>query len=173
MTHYPTGHRKKRSLKDDLNCILLHLTWDVNKHYKHSFFLIQFVHPFTENTEERNFFFFFFAKYTCWKKRSGFHKLCQLKAVPSCIGEKGTIDRVHSSVCSPECLEFYWSSLLVDPMLQVWSPWVTSWVQRSPSYSPVCFWCSVGEAMHVQRSLKCKMTKHFKLPDVSLRVEDF
>lgn len=60
MTHYPTGHRKKRSLKDDLNCILLHLTWDVNKHYKHSFFLIQFVHPFTENTEERKNIYIFF-----------------------------------------------------------------------------------------------------------------
>lgn len=158
-----------------MNCILLHLTWDVNKHYKTLFFSIQFVHPFTENTNEKKILLLFcqihMLEETEW--------ISQIVPAESSSfmywwePQKGTIDRVHSSICSPECLEFCWSSLLVDPVLQVWSPWVISWVQRSPSYSPVCFSCSGDEAMHVQRSLKCKMTKHFKLPDVSLRVKDF
>jgi len=43
------------------------------------------------------------------------------ETVPSSIGEKQRvpIERDHSSVCSPECLEFYRGSLLVDPVLQV------------------------------------------------------
>lgn len=75
-------YRSEKSLEDVLNCILLHLTWDVNKHYKTLLLSIQLFHSIIEKTHYEKYFL-----------------LCQLKSsflkLPA---ENRSFIRVRSSV---------------------------------------------------------------------------